>query len=355
MFSQIRVAGKSGRVMFRADSPTPFLGLQSEGAFTQLMGPPRMAESCKQQQERVEEAVLQPVDQWVTQQEQRCQNEPCVWWLLCLNKLFCWFVTVVVKISVWVTTVVVRWVYRIVCTAVMLVVGVLALLTGNTAILGQALSDVWELLKDAIYSAIGLVIFVALRIVDVVQTVLKVQSPKRPLTKEERAVLFPIFRESLGYRFIEIVDGPAGILTMSGRPFTMGFTIYIPSYSLDTLVHECVHVWQFEFEGFKYIGNSALNQLDSMTFNRAYRPYDWRPRIDAGDSWYTLKSAEAQAAFIEDVFAEGEFDFDAAEATDMVGSGAFFKEDPSGHNVFTVGGIDYTMQANDAWRIVRTA
>jgi len=315
-----------------------------------------MAESCKQQQERIEESVLQPIDQWVTQQEQRCRDEPCNWWTLCLNKLFCWIATFLVKVTLWVTTIIVRWVYRTVCTVVMLAVGLLALLTGDTTILVQALKDLWELIKDGLYSAIGLVIFLALRLVDLVQTVVGVQPAKRRLTERERSILWPIFRESLNYNAIELVVGSAGLLTITGRALTMGFTIYLPSYSEQTLVHECVHVWQFEFEGFRYIGNSALNQLDSMVFSKSYRPYDWKTRLDAGDTWYTIKSAEAQAKFIEDVYASGFFDIDAPGVPDDMAPGAFFKEDPKlGHNVFGVSGTFYTEQANAAWHIIRTA
>lgn len=314
-----------------------------------------MAESCKQQQERIEESVLQPIDQWVERQEESCRNEPCIWWMLCLNKLVCSIVTILAKVTLWVTTVVVRWVYRTVCTAVSLAIGVLALIVGNTDILVQAIKDVWELTKDVIYSVIGLVIFLALRIVDIVQSVLGLQPQKRPLTERERGILWPIFRESLNYKAIEVVVGKAGILSVSGRPFTMGYTIYMPTYSEQTLVHECVHTWQFQFEGFKYIGNSALNQLDRIVFSPGYQPYSWRSHIDAGGSWYTLKSVEAQAQFIGDVFALGIFDFADPATPDTTALGAFFRESPDvGSNRFSFGGIDYTVQANDAWRIVRT-
>lgn len=312
-----------------------------------------MADSCKQQQERVEETVVQPVEQWVQQQEQRCRNEPCNWWMLCLNKVFCWIVAVLVKVCVWVLTVVVRWVYRTVCTAVMIVVGILALFVGDTSILVQAVRDLWELVKDAFYTITGAIIFVALRIVDIVQSVFGIQQRKRRLTKREREVLLPIFGESFIYDLFEIVDGPAGLLTISGRPFTMGYTVYLPNYSEQTLVHECVHTWQFLAEGFKYIGNSTFNQLDSMAFSPGYEPYAWRSRIDAGESWYTLKSAEAQASFIEDVYASGRFDFDEPGQADDTTAGAFFRSDAGGHNVFTVAGTNYTKQANDAWHIIR--
>ena len=313
-----------------------------------------MAESCKQQQERIEETVLEPIDQWVEQQEERCRNEPCNWWLLCLNKLVCWVVTILVKVTVWVTKIVVRWVYRTVCTVVSLAIGLVALLFGNTDILVQAVKDLGELVKDAFYAVTGLIIFVVLRIVDIVQTVLRIQPAKRRLTEREIGLLFPIFRDSLYYNAIELVVGPAGILTGSGRAFTMGNTIYLPTYSEQTLIHECVHTWQFLYEGFRYIGNSAFNQLDSIVFSPGYDPYEWKSHVDAGETWYTLKSAEAQAKFIEDVFALGQFDFDALEVPNDTNPGAFFQEHKEpGHNVFA-NGSDYTSQANDAWRIIRT-
>lgn len=314
-----------------------------------------MAESCKEQQERIEETVLQPIDEWVEQQEERCRNEPCIWWMLCLNKLVCWIAVVLAKVILWVVTVVVRWGYRIVCTAVSLIIGVLALVIGNTAILVQALKDLWELTKDSLYTAIGVVVFAALRIVDVVQSTLGLQPAKRRLSERERGILWPIFRESINYNAIELVIGSAGILSISGRPFTMGYTIYIPSYSDRTLVHECVHTWQFQFEGFEYIGNSALNQLDSMVFNKGYQPYDWQSHIDAGKSWYTLKSAEAQAKFIDTAYEIGHFTFDSKGIPDDVNPGAFFRDSGSaGQNVFMVGTNDYTEEANKAWRIIRT-
>jgi hypothetical protein len=249
----------------------------------------------------------------------------------------------------------VRWVYRTVCTVVTVVVGVIAFVFGNAKILLQALKDVWTQVKDSFYSAVGSVIFVAVRIVDLVQAAFRLQPAKRKSTRREREILWPIFRDSLNYDAIELVVGPAGILTRFGRAFTMGFTIYLPSYSETTLVHECVHTWQFQFGGFRYIGNSALHQLDSLVFSRSYQPYRWRPRIDAGDSWYTLGSAEAQAQFIEDVYADGIFDFTDPKRPDDTSPGAFFRENESGTNAFvTTDGVVCTEQANAAWRILRT-
>ncbi len=129
------------------------------------------------------------------------------------------------------------------------------------------------LVKDGFYTMVGAVIYYALYIVDGIQSILGIQKKKRPLSEEERAILWKVFRNSLNYNAISVVNGKAGILGVSGRAFTMGFTVYLPSNSDAFLVHECVHVWQFQVEGTKYIGNSALNQLESMLINRGYDPY----------------------------------------------------------------------------------
>ena len=208
-----------------------------------------------------------------------------------------------------------------------------------------------KLAKDGLCTIVGAVIYYALYIVDGIQSILGIQNKKRRLTERERGILGKVFRDSLNYSAISIVDGKAGLLSISGRAFTMGFTIYMPSSDDETLVHECVHVWQFQSEGTRYIGNSALNQFDSMFIHKGYDPYSWVSWISAGNSWYTLKSAEAQAQFIEDVFRNGEFVFiDETIPTDTT-LGAFFKEeDETGHNWFG----DHTAIANDAWRIIRT-
>jgi hypothetical protein len=158
-----------------------------------------------------------------------------------------------------------------------------------------------------LHRTLGAAIYGVLRTVDRVQTVLRLQKPKRRLTSRERSLLRPVFQNAIDYDALRVVEGRAGLLTPTGRALTMGHTIYLPTPSDRTLVHECVHVWQFEADGFRYIGNSALHQLAGF-LSRRYRPYHWRPSLDAGRPWHGLKSAEAQAQFIEDLYAHGFFD-----------------------------------------------
>ena len=312
-----------------------------------------MATSCRVQQFKTEEEIQRPIERWVEEQEERCRNEPCNWWMLCLNRLVCWLVTVMVKVAEWVVEIVVRWLYRVVCVIVTLVAGLLLLLIGNTDVLLQALSDAWDLLKDAFFEVVGIAILILINGVDFVQTTIGVEGKKRKLTKEEIAALQPIFGNSLLYFAIRVADGPMGILAgVDGRAYTIGFTIYAAAPPISTIVHECVHVWQCQFGGAHYIGQSTIYQgLEIIGWMNS--PYDWQSHLGTGpDAWFLLDSVEAQAKFIEDVFGSGKFVFDSG-AEDL-NPGAFFQKRDDGNNSFTRIAsdgttVDLTIEANGAW------
>ncbi|HEX8399093.1 MAG TPA: hypothetical protein VF644_16775 [Pyrinomonadaceae bacterium] len=73
-----------------------------------------MATICKNIQERIEEQVWKPVDDWVERTEERCEEYD--WW----NPIgwFCWLVTIVVKIARWILVPVITFVFRVVCEVV---------------------------------------------------------------------------------------------------------------------------------------------------------------------------------------------------------------------------------------------
>lgn len=100
----------------------------------------------------------------------------------------CWVVTVLAKATVWVLAIVVRWVSRVVCTVVQIVIGVF-MAPFKEKRSKKAVGDVWELVKDVFYSATGLVIYNGLYVFDAIQTVVGVQQRKRRLTPAERRLL----------------------------------------------------------------------------------------------------------------------------------------------------------------------
>lgn len=315
-----------------------------------------MALSCKEELSKVEEKVLQPVDQWVNEQVEKCRNEPCKWWMLCLNKVFCWIVSTLVKVTVWVLSTVIRWVYITVCVIVTLVVGILLLFVGKPDVFIQAFSDLVNLIKDGFFFLVGLIIFVALYLVDGFQNIFNLQSEKRKLTPTEIQTLRPIFGESIPYFMIRVLDGNQGILAPARRSpaYTIGYNIYATAPTLATIVHECVHVWQFQYGGTQYIGQSTLYQLWHMIFGGS-SPYEWQSSIGSSDNaWYLLDSVEAQAQFIEDVYTDGVFIPKGEESIKT--AGAFFKRDKTGKNEFFFGrpADDFTARANAAWDVVRS-
>lgn len=309
-----------------------------------------MATSCTEHLVKIEEEVLQPITTFVEEQREKCRNEPCKWYMLCLNKLFCTVFWVVVKVVTLVAVTVIRWGTRIVCVALSLVVGILAIFVGDFDILVQAFIDLVDLVVDIFYFALGLIVYALITIIDTVQVIFGIEE-KRPLTKEEIALLYPIFGDSLLYFLIRIVEKPGILTSIDGNPraFTIGYNIYFPpSSTKSTLVHECVHVWQFQFGGTHYIGQSLIHQ--AIGGGSTYR---WRNTIGSDDNaWYLLNSIEAKASFIQDIFTDG--NFIKIDGTIDQTDGVFFTTSDDGTNSFIDSGTDYTVQANHAWNILKT-
>src|SRR5205814_3844422 len=91
---------------------------------------------------------------------------------------------------------------------------------------------------------LGLGTFVAL-----VQKVLFLQRPARALTEAEREMLRRVFRRSVSLYNVRLVEGRAGLFGFNVRPFTLGNTIYLKYYLSSLpglLIHECVHVCQYQ-------------------------------------------------------------------------------------------------------------
>ncbi|RKH12794.1 hypothetical protein D7V97_07450 [Corallococcus sp. CA053C] len=141
-------------------------------------------------------------------------------------------------------------------------------------------------------------------ILSAIQTMLYVEPTSRKLTGAELASLHEVYGDSIDYTRIEVKEGNAGLLTLGGRPFTHGDTIYIPEGSLplkpETLVHEAAHVWQHQHGGNDYMSEALVAQFfgDGYNVGKALRQ---------GKSWEEM-NPEQQAEFIEMAFAKGCFE-----------------------------------------------
>jgi hypothetical protein len=144
----------------------------------------------------------------------------------------------------------------------------------------------------------------------------KVSSSSRKLSGPERTAATAIFRTSLDLDKVEIRRGSI----MSGgstprtsgntinlpdvdgiqRPFFVGQTLNLTPQGSLVLIHELVHVWQYQHGGFSYVESSLVPQAVSMGrgLSRSVA-YDWRNSDDSHIPWERW-GAEDQAECISD-------------------------------------------------------
>ncbi|RKG68664.1 hypothetical protein D7V80_11750 [Corallococcus sp. CA054B] len=166
-------------------------------------------------------------------------------------------------------------------------------------------------------------------VLSAIQTMLFIEPTSRKLTGDELAALHKVYGDSIDYTRIEIKEGNAGLLTVGGRPFVHGDTIYVPEGWLPlteaSLVHEAAHVWQHQNGGNDYMSEALIAQWfgDGYNFEKALRQ---------GKSWEEM-NPEQQAKLMEEAFRQGCFD-----------------ERPA---PFTIDGRDYTAQFEAAKKSMR--
>lgn len=184
-------------------------------------------------------------------------------------------------------------------------------------------------LVQVVQTPVDAVLMVGGRALSAVQTLLGVEPVRRGLTEQEGAVLRQVYGDSLDYSRISIKEGNAGLLTMSGRPFVHGDTIFVPSkhvpLRMDILVHEAAHIWQHQHGGTDYMSEALVAQF----FGDGY---DLGKGLREGKSWSQL-NPEQQAELLEQGYRAG-----------------YFETPP---RRLYVDGVDYTAQLEAALREVR--
>lgn len=212
----------------------------------------------------------------------------------------------------------------------------------------------WDLivegLLDIVSPIIGTVIVVVGKGIAWIQSIFYAQGFERPLTDEEKAQLKRVFKKSLNYYVIRIIEGHAGVFGINDRPFVLGNTIYMKSgsFGIDSLVHEVTHVWQYQKTGNRYASDAIGAQM--------FVPdeYNWEREINVRgkDDWSDWNS-EAQAEFFKDIWNKGELR-DGAGTTLHSGDGYFYDADGKENlGYFEVDGKDYTSIATKAVKTVR--
>ena len=214
-------------------------------------------------------------------------------------------------------------------------------LSGDFGVAGEGLSDMGTAIFGGIVAILGTG-------VAFVQGVFFLQPGERPLTADELAILMRVYRGSVNFWNVRIIEGWAGLFSVNDRPFTLGNRMYMKDYDpakdSDTLVHECGHVWQNQNEGTKYIGGALWAQ---WTLKDAY---SWEDELAGGKTEWIDFNKEAQAAFIEDVYRSG------VQVPPVGVLGEFYNDDPVGTNVsFKPGGTDLTEFARTSVAVMRAA
>jgi len=117
-----------------------------------------MSVYCKEVQDRVEEKIEKPIEEWVERREKKCKQRKCKKWCLCCNKWLCWIETFLEKVIKWVIVTVVKWVVRVVCEIVdglLSIVGVLVGLILAIPIIGRLIRQLWSFVIDIFWRIIG--------------------------------------------------------------------------------------------------------------------------------------------------------------------------------------------------------
>lgn len=171
--------------------------------------------------------------------------------------------------------------------------------TGN---LGEGFEQMGRGLVKVVQTPVDAVLLAGGHALGAVQTLIGVEPVGRKLSGTEIAELRKVYGDTIDYSLIRVKEGDSGLLSISGRAFVMGNTIYMPKtpFDMSLLVHEVGHVWQYQTGGSDYLSEALYAQF----FGDAY---DWQKGIADGKSWAEL-DPEQQAQLIQNAWDTGYFD-----------------------------------------------
>lgn len=168
--------------------------------------------------------------------------------------------------------------------------GLVGLLTGKPSAGGRELvRGVLKLVQiplDVLLSLGG-------RVLSGLQTLLGVEPVGGRLGPRQIAELRKVFGDSIDYERVRLKVGRLGLLSLPGRPFALGHTLYVPRdiprtdsgalqlLPMHLLIQEMGHIWQYQTGGTDYV----CETLWSRWFGEGS---DWRTALDAGRSWGEL-------------------------------------------------------------------
>ena len=215
--------------------------------------------------------------------------------------------------------------------------------SGHRGLIHEGLGDIFSPIAGAI-------ILIGGKAITLIQSTILLEARERKLTKQETQFLTRVFRKSIAYYNVRLVEGRAGIYGLNPRPFTLGNTIYLKKRNVsqepELLVHECVHVWQYQNLGARYTSDALYAQRFVAD------AYSWEKEISRGNDRWVEFNEEAQASFIQDIYTKGELL--TGNSVAGPGGGVFYDADgQKSIGQFVVNVVDHTVRANDAVTVVR--
>lgn len=172
---------------------------------------------------------------------------------------------------------------------------------------------------------------------------------KRPLSEIELQAARKVFVSSLDYLLVRIEKmGTILELINGSRAYTAGNSINLPSKAYaypnqytHIVIHELVHVWQYQHGGWGYVPNALWAQTlgDGYDFAKALR--DGKP--------WTKMNPEQQAQMIQDAFRGAYFDTPGALFGVLNTKGCVVRTNTKPPEGF----VDYTSALEDALAVIR--
>ncbi len=225
--------------------------------------------------------------------------------------------------------------------------GIIRMLGGVVSLNGRyvraGLTDIGSSFAGGIIVVIG-------KVASLVQSIILVEARERKLTPQEVRLLRKVFRNSIAYYNVRLVEGRAGLFGLNPRPFALGNTIYLKDRSVsrepDLLVHECTHIWQYQKIGARYTSDALGAQF------LIEDAYNWEKEVGRGKDLWARFNPEAQASFLQDAYVWGEIIKDGTVVAR--GGGVFYDADgESTVGRLIVRAVDHTARADTALAVVR--
>jgi len=168
-------------------------------------------------------------------------------------------------------------------------------------------------LQDLGLNAVSAAIMNIATFISSIESAMNSAPESRPLSPEERTMLEDIYGDSIDYDKVRIKEGDEGLINMVNKngAFVLGDTIlissnYSPEQRRDILVHEMMHVWQYQNGGADYLAKAVMSYVNGEAdpISGKDRGYYYQNDVVSNKPFGEL-TPDQQAQLIQDAFSKG--------------------------------------------------